>query len=299
MSRKFGERDGHDSGSSSAASSGPDPGKRTRTQGIVATGEGEGGGLGSLKGPLGGQGDGAVPMTDGPTKVTHETDQKAPGGAPKTRTTVGVGERVYFTAESAEHGSSWKSSAGKGTTTSATEYQWDAPATPATVTITFDPGGGGTATTVSMSVIGPNQINYSDKKEDTFGAGVAGAGMTNKLTFLPLSVCFWGTQWREKDVDGAAQGWFTHLPADKKKHKAAVPRDIGDDNSGPGDHASFSAKPPFGEKGTLSWDIPQEYSVKGANNWQQIVPPFTQLTTIETDGTLTVTKNGESVTRSP
>lgn len=298
MSRQYGEREGQDAQSASTATAAI-PGKHTRTEGFFGTGKGEGDGVGTLNGPPAGPADAAVPATAGTAKVTHETDQKAPSGAAKTRTTVGVGELVYFTADSAEKGSSWKATAGKGKADGA-NYDWHAPASPATVTITFDPGGGGTPTTVTMNVIGPNGITYSDKKEDTFKAGVAGAGMTNKLTFLPLTVCFWGTQWREQDVDATnIQGWFTHLDKKKLKHKAASPKDIGDDNSGPGDHASYSATPPFKEKGSFTWEIPQQYSVKGANTWQDIVTPFTQLTTIAADGTLTVTKNGESVTRSP
>jgi hypothetical protein len=294
MSRKYGEREGRDAGPSSAPSvAPPTPGKSSRTEGIVATGKGEGDGLGAEKGPaITGPAGGAVPAKTGTVKVTHETDQDTPSGAAKTRTTVGVGELVYFTAESADKGSSWSATAGKGKANDA-NYDWRAPATPSSVTITFDPGGGGTATTVEMKVIGPNGITYSDKKEDS-----APTGMTNKLTFLPLSVCFWGTQWREQDVDAAnIKGFFTHIKADKLKHHAASPKDIGSDNSGPKDHASFAATKPFGEAGSFSWEIPQQYSVKGANNWQQIVSPFTQLTSIEVDGTVTVTKNGESVTK--
>jgi hypothetical protein len=38
--------------------------------------------------------------------------------------------------------------------------------------------------------------------------------------------------------------------------------------------------------------------VKGANNWQPITN-YAQVTNIEPDGTLSISKNGESVTRSP
>jgi hypothetical protein len=290
MSRKYGgERDGHGTGQGVGGDVlGPSPGKIARTDGLA--------GEAVPKSPA----DAAAPMTAGATKVTHQTDQKAPGGQAETRTTVGVGELVYFTAETVGAKSKWKTTAGKGTDKGGGQYDWKAPAAPDTVTITFDPGDGGAATTVQMTVIGPTSIKYSNKVEDTFGAGKAGAGMRVDLEFLPLSVCFWGTQWRETDVDGSSiDGWFTHLPANKLKHKAAVPRDIGDDNKGPGDHISYAATGPFKETGSFSWVIPQQYSVKGANSWQEIATPFTQTTSIETDGTLTVSKHGESVKRSP
>jgi hypothetical protein len=302
MSRKYGDREGQGSGTPATSEGFAAPGKHTRTEGFEGTGRAEGSGTGELAGPPAqalpaSPADAAIPATTGSTKVTHETDQKAPGGAANTRTTVAVGERVYFTAETAGDKAKWSASAGQGKG-AREQWDWVAPATPDTVTVTFDPGDGGTATTVKMTVIGPNGINYSDKVEDTIRG--AGAGMTNKLTFLPLSVCFWGTQWRETDVDATnVTGWFTHLSAARLKHRAAPPRNIGDDNSGPKDHASFTASPPFKEAGSFTWVIPQQYSVRGANNWQEITTPFTQLTTIEADGTLTVTKNGESVTRSP
>ncbi|MEO8700566.1 MAG: hypothetical protein ABI867_11010 [Kofleriaceae bacterium] len=270
MSKKFGETGANEA---EAPTTDPfaQPGKSAPTDGLA------------------GPADGTVPMTTGKTKVTHEATQKAPSGAAKTRTTVGVGEVVWFTADEAGTKAKWSSSAGKGKQDGA-NYDWTAPATPDTVTVTFDPGEGGTPTTVSMNVIGPNGIDYSEKKEDK-----TATGMTNKLTFLPLSVNFFGTQWRETDVEGTGvEGWFKHVAADKLKHKAAVARDIGDDNSGPRDHASFRATKPYGEDGSFKWVIPQQYSVKGANNWQEITSPFTQLTSITADGTLTVSKNGET-----
>lgn len=303
MSKQLAERESQGSDAASTEAAAPAVGKHTRTEGIVARGEGQGDGVGAPNGPAtpagpGGPGTAAKPAAAAPAKVTSETDQKAPGGAPKTRTTVAIGEKVYFTADTAPEGASWKASAGSGKADGA-NYDWDAPSTPTSaVTITFDPGGGVTPTTVQMTVIGPSSIEYFGKTEQGFGAGVAGAGMVNKLKFLPMSVCFWGTQWRETDVDATnVSGWFSHVDAAKLKHTAAPERDIGDDNKGPKDIAAFTATGPYNEKGSFSWVIPQQYSFKGSGTWTDIGTPFTQLTTIDAKGTLTVTKNGQTVTR--
>lgn len=243
------------------------------------------------------EGEAPQPMT-GKAKVTHETDQETPDGTAKTRKTVAVGELVYFSAADVQAGT-WSTDVGSGKA-KGLDYDWRAPSSPGSATITFTPTDAGAApTTVTIKVIGPSSISYFDKKDQTYKKGTAGAGMLVKLEFLPLSVCFWGTQWRETEVDATgASGWFTHIDAKDLKHKPAAPRDIGSDNKGPGDKIGYTASPPFKEKGSFTWDIPQQYSVKGANNWLDI-KKFAQVTSIEPDGTLTVTKNGESATRSP
>jgi len=277
MSREPGEREGPQGASSAVPAVGDATPAATPGKGTLVGGEG------------------ATP-TATKAKVKHETDQATPDGTAKTRATVAIGELVYFTAEDVDAGT-WSTAGGTGKA-DGLNYDWRAPSSPGSATITFDPGGGAAPTTVTMKVIAPDSITYSDKKEMSFGKGQAGAGMTVKLTFLPLSVCFWGTQWRETAVDASGvEGWFKPIEQ-TLKHKPASPRDIGSDNSGPGDKISYTATPPFKDKGKFTWDIPQQVSVKGASNWVD-VKKFAQVTSIEPDGTLTVSKNGESVTRSP
>ncbi len=131
------------------------------------------------------EGETAQPMT-GKAKVTHETDQETPDGTAKTRTTVAVGELVYFSAADVDAGT-WSTTDGTGKANKL-DYDWRAPSSPGSVTVTFTPTEAGAApTTVTMKVIGPSSISYFDKKDQTYAKGTAGAGMLVKLEFLPLS----------------------------------------------------------------------------------------------------------------
>lgn len=299
MSRELGSKEAH--GSTPVAKEGAaTPGKQTRAgeldeaegegQQLQATGEGQGDGEAAAGEPAIGA-PSATPANGGTTKVTSTTQQAAADGTADTRKTVAVGEKVDFDVDEADAKATWSASGGTGTATADKgRYTWTAPSTPGSATITFTPGDGGAATTVTMKIVGVDSIEYYDKKQVMSGKGQA--GMDVKLKFLPLSVSFWGSQWRETVVDASnVSGFFEK--ASPGKHKPATPRNIGSDNTGPGDHITWSGKGPFSDGG-FTWSIPQQYGVKGSNTWHDI-KTFDQVTTIDAKGSVTITKNGESV----
>lgn len=296
------------------ASTAGSPGKRTRVEASslarrdagTGTGEGTGGGAGGpavgapgtagTPGPAGANQ--AKPM-DTKSNVTHETGRDAKSGK-KDRTKVGVGELVLF---SADVDGAWKASAATGATTATgSGYDWTAPATAATVTITFDPGGGVAVTTVTMEVIAPTikLTKFEDIKD--YGAGKQGAGMKCNVEFLPFDVSFGGVQWKESDVDGSnAQGYFKGLAL--PKHTAnATWRGFNNDNTGPKDIAQFMGiAKPWDADGSYDWVIPQNYRLLGQTSATGM-GTLTQTCKLEGPphaGRTTVSKGGESASRAP
>jgi hypothetical protein len=275
--------------------------KRFRDGGTEGGSRGRGEGEGALpqpgKGTDGLNGpttSGAQPMSTGAVKLKVENDQKSPSGS-NTRTKVGLGERIFITPEPVVSGK-FSSPVGKGKD-EGTLYTWDAPETAQKkVTITFTPDGGGTASTVDIEVIAPEKVEFQDKQELSYG-NVSAAGMKVKVVFLPLSVSFAHLDWQEKDVDpSVADGWFKTLDAASIKHIKG-PGGFLDSKNAAKDKAEWKSSVVVKEQSTLQWDIPQTYNVDGGK--EQDVPnqPFTQLMTISPDGTTTVSKNGQTVTR--
>lgn len=246
--------------------------------------------------------DGAVAASTGAGgKLKVETAAKSPNGS-NSRKTVGVGELVYIEPENAVDGK-FTSDAGTGKQ-DGIMYNWDAPASAAKATITFTPKDGTAPSTVELNVIEPSSVEFQNKKELSYGK-VSAAGMKVKVAFLPFSVYFGNLDWQEKDVaPTVVEGWFKSLPPSKVKHKKG-PGGYLDENNKAEDTAEWESDVVVKEKSKLQWDIPQHYKVKAASSGTvsaaMPVPnqPFTQLMTIDADGTTTVSKNGESVTRSP
>lgn len=297
MSFEHGGSEQGTKGTAASADAAPTPGKQSRTE-VVATGEGmpgETAGAAPERPAAAGAGD-AQPMNGGAAQtITSETVQKAPDGTAKTRKTVAVGEQVYLSVAEAGDKASWKASAGSGSIVEGdkSQYDWTAPSTPDTVTITFNPGGDGTPSTIQFRVVGVEDIEFTNPQKIMSGKGKAGSLFD--LKFLPMNVNFFGTgktQWKEEDVDpSVADGYFSHVDADKNKHVAGAPATIGDNNKGPKDKVTWSGTGPW-EAGTLHWKIPQKYGVDG--NWQEI-KTFDQITKVDAKGNVTITKNGKTI----
>ncbi len=263
----------------------PEPGKSTLTQNLKATP--------TAGAALPGVADGAQPATTGPIKLKVENDKKSPSGS-NTRTTIGVGERIFVTNDPVTDGK-FSSKVGKGKD-EGTLYTWDAPDTAAKATITFTPTDGGTPSTVEINVIDPEKVVFQDKQELTYG-NVSAAGMKVQIAFLPFTVSFANLDWQEKDVTPTlVEGWFKSLSADKVKHKKG-PGGYLDASNKAGDTAEWASSVVVKEVGKLQWDIPQHYKVNGGAEKPLPGQPFTQLMTIDASGTTTVSKNGETVTR--
>lgn len=288
MSRRYesGRESPSESGGRGEGGGAPEPGKSTLVESLKSapTGATPPGVLPTNE---------AVPASTGPVKLKVENDKKSPTGS-NSRTTVGVGERIFVTNEPVTDGK-FSSGVGKGKD-EGTLYTWDAPDTAAKAVITFTPKDGGTPSTVEINVIEPASVEFQDKKELSYG-NVSAAGMTVKVAFLPFTVSFANLDWQEKDVaPSVVEGWFKSLSPDKVKHKKG-PGGYLDAKNKASDKAEWASSVVVKEESKLQWDIPQHYKVNGGAEKPVPDQPFTQLMTIDADGTTTVTKNGMTVTR--
>jgi hypothetical protein len=235
--------------------------------------------------------------SDAAGAITHETKFDAPDGSPKTRKNVGVGEEVKFTAPKA---GKWTASAGTpATLPNGATFDWTAPDRAASVTIKFEADG--KESTVSMTVIEPDEIKAVKKDEIASAAGRQGAGMHLTFNYYPKKVSFGNVE--AKEVSGGAtnlSGYFlTHgMPHWHNSGDTFFP--IQQDNQDSAtDTASFSGYPKPWAKGGWDWQIPNHFRVKTEGGDGKKFTTVTQAFSMTADGESTVKKAGESVTRAP
>jgi len=241
------------------------------------------------------------PKPPGPPdpKITHETVFKAPDGSSKTRSDIGVGEHVVFVGNAA---GTWTASAGSPRSASGTTFTWIAPERTATVTITLLVGG--KSSSVSMSVLEPNDIKAIKLSEDIYPAGTQGAGMKLNFSFHPLNVSFGNAETRE--VAGPAsniKGYYRKhgMPHDHNPGPVRFFR-ICEDNKflAAADHAAQSGYPAPWGKGSFHWKIPNKFRVftEGGDGkkYTDVIQGFTMK---GRSGRTKVTKAGEKVERAP
>jgi len=241
----------------------------------------------------------AIPVVPAPTTaptVTTQTIVAAPDGTADTRTTVGVGERVRFTGNTA---GTWTASEGQIIgINNGSNVIWEAPAVATTPTITLTTPGGATA--VQITVVAPDSLDMAVAAHDPIAVGTAGACMFTNLTVNPLNVSFGRTQWLE--VPGPATnvtGYFTRFSAAQLRHHPN-PRYLPFDdlNAGLNDHAAFHAAPAPFSFGTFDWVIPNRYKIDGESDAQgRFFVDTTQQFTIFADGTMMIDKSGGFVMR--
>ncbi len=237
-----------------------------------------------------------VPPPAAPPLVTSETIKSAPDGTPDTRTTVGVGERVRFTANTS---GTWSVSHGHiiGLNTGS-NIVWEAPPTATAPVITVTTPGGTRA--VPMTVIAPNALAMTVNRNDAIPAGTAGACMITDVVINPLNVNFGRTQWLE--VPGPAtnvSGYFTRFAAATIFHHPNpdyLP--FNDNNTGLQDHASWHAVPAPFSFGTFEWVIPNRYKIDDESDAQgRIFTNTVQAFFMFPGGTMMITKAGATVIR--
>lgn len=237
-----------------------------------------------------------VPTPTTPPTVTSETVLSAPDGSSDTRTTVGVGERVRFTANTS---GTWTVSHGRiiGLNTGS-NIVWEAPpvATNPTITITT-PGG---TRVVPFTVVAPNNLDMEVNRNDAIAAGTAGACMITDVNVEPLNVNFGRTQWLE--VPGPAtnvSGYFARFNAATIFHHPNpnyLP--FNNVNSGLHDHASWHAVPGPFSFGTFEWVIPNRYKIDGEPDSQgRLFTNTVQAFTMLPGGTMMISKAGAWVIR--
>lgn len=237
-----------------------------------------------------------IPAPANPPVVTSETIAAAPDGSPNTRTTVGVGERVRFSADFAGN---WSVSEGRiiGLSTGA-NMVWEAPPVASDSTVTLTTAGG--TQVISMKVIAPDKITMVVVNRHNLPAGHAGACMINDLTINPLNVNFGRTQWLE--VPGPAtrvSGYFTQFSTAQLYHNPTLHYlPINDMNSGVFDHAALHTPPPPYALGTFEWVIPNRYKIDGESDGHgRMFTHTTQSFYMLYGGVTIITKAGASVTR--
>jgi hypothetical protein len=222
--------------------------------------------------------------------VNNSYPDPATGGE-WSRTTVGVGEEATFACDPA--GGTWPATGGTGTADPDGLYQWQAPGTPGSVTITY------TAEertgTVTMTVVEPERITST--KTGSLPATRAGAGMSLNLTIHPLSVCFANAEWYEVPGPGTPTGYFERFPASDLAHDTAAGAghwvNMGFDNQNVSDRAGFTGWGRPWSQGTWTWSIPTHYRAAGGPS--TLFHTETQVMTVtNTSGDATVSKYGQS-----
>ena len=231
-----------------------------------------------------------------PVITSTETIKAAPDGTSNTRRTIGVGERVRFTANTA---GTWSASAGHIIgMNNGINMVWEAPPIASAPIITLTTPAG--STIVTMTVIAPNGISMTVARHHAIPAGTAGACMINNVKITPLNVNFGRTQWLE--VPGPATnvtGYFNRFTAaDIFHHPNPNYLPLNDHNSGLNDHAAWHGVPGPFSFGTFEWVIPNRYKIDGESDAQgRIFTNTVQAFYMFNDGTMFITKAGASVMR--
>ena len=241
--------------------------------------------------------------------ITIRTAAPSPGHSSHNRTTVGVGEHVTFTAPGGQAGA-WTASAGRATTGSGTTFRWIAPSQPTDATITF---GGGTS--VTMRVIAPTGVRFRRIRNlnSIYAPNQAGAAMGLEIDILPHAVSFGAIYFKElgSGSDGAAHdvtGYFaTSFGAAQLRHDASPQwtdiLDTNRTNTGANIGDTAGVRPgtyvqPW-SNGGYAWHIPYAYRVQGESGEGHRFTTVTQTFRIRADGTVTVSKGGQSISRTP
>lgn len=228
--------------------------------------------------------------------ITSETIKFAPDGAADTRTTIGVGERIRFTGNTA---GVWTVSEGRiiGINNGG-NMVWEAPPIASSPTITLTTPGG--AASKPMTVIAPNSLSMTVNNNPPIPSGTLGADMMTDLVVHPLNVNFGRTQWFEvpRPATNVTGYWSSYTAAQLFHGPNPNYLPFDDFNSGLQDHAAWrGGSRPF-SAGTHDWVIPNRYKIDGESDAQgRFFTNTTQSFYITATGTIMITKAGALVIR--
>lgn len=238
-----------------------------------------------------------APAPSGPT-ISSKTAKRAPSGAADTRSDVGVGETVDFSASVA---GTWTATRGTASGAASTRFRWVAPATAGSVTVTLSAAG--SSATKAIDVRAPNDIAMKNVGSHAAQVGAGGACMLTEVTFLPRDVCLGAIEWLE--VPGPATPitgeYFKRFSAATLEHKPNTYYSVVDDKNvmerGPhnaaNDHAEVHALPGPYKDGSFDWKIPNRYKLETeADDKGRWFTDTTQRFSMTAAGTLTITKAG-------
>lgn len=233
-----------------------------------------------------------------PPVLSHRTLEHAPDGTSDDRLRIGVGEVVVFNFPTE---GDWTATAGSPANQNAgNSFTWTAPKRGGNATITISSGE--QTASVTMEVVEPQSNTPKKIDEIAYPPGTMGAGMHMHFDYSPMSVSF--SRVEAGEVSGPATnitGYFsTFDPAD-------LWHDSGDGFFGidvqnrliATDTAAGSGLSGPYSDGGLHWVIPNRFRVSGEGGDGKIFGNVTQTFQIQADGTFTVTKGNESVTRTP
>jgi hypothetical protein len=238
------------------------------------------------------------------TIISHATAPAPDGATPDTRTTIGVCETIEFDAG----GEVVDWSATKGwpqTEPGKAKLLWAAPEVGGIATITATSPSNGETRTLDMTILAPTTVQYKKKFEVAYRAGTVGAGMRLEGTFLPLNVTFGWIAWKEDPgLATGVTGYFAWL---RKRHRIPLRhepspnfRRVGWDNHFCCDRAELHGPYPAPwTPGAFQWAIPNRYRCEWSIGMGHVFDDTTQSFSIDASGTVTVTKEGESVSRPP
>jgi hypothetical protein len=240
-----------------------------------------------------------APAPAAPTlTINSRTDMKAPDGTPDTRKKVGMGEVVYFDVGGAAV--DWTASAGwpprrKGRST----FAWELP-TPGTATITATDPVSGASASVEMEVVAPDELKMKKESEDPEAAGVAGAGMWLIPRFGPRSVSFGNVEWLEEPRPASSvSGYWLDLQAAGTDLDHHPNPDFLRITPTLRDHAFALGLPSPYKAGHFHWVVPNSFRRAATSGTGITTVTGQQNFDIDATGTVTIEKQGASVTRSP
>jgi hypothetical protein len=237
---------------------------------------------------------------------THLTEYPALTDTNRARLNVGVGEQVDLSGMPGNtvwsvSGGGLSATNGGAVTFTATS---NAPAggAPATVTAQVN---NDAAVTLNFNVFPPGAPDIVDVTSlKTYDIGSAGAGMNLQIYYGPLNVSFYRVSLLEVGENASnIQGYFANTnlwttnPAVALKHNPNSWTPL-DQNNSLGDQA-FSQLGGFPQPwsvGQFTWVIPNEWEI--GNGPTNSLPGCSQTFTIDSSGTVTISKLGRTVTRS-
>ncbi len=230
--------------------------------------------------------------------VSLQTQTEATIPSNTARTKLGIGERVTLSLSPAPPCSVTWSKTGNGSlsATSGNSITFTAHERASTTTVTANIGG--VQRSITYTVVEPASESAIKLGDQTFPAGVQGAGMDLLITVAPTDVSFAKVEVRE--VPGPATnitGYFTtHTPPAHSPNPLWITLSA---NNKWEDDAHFNNWPSPWTTGGWQWNIPVRWRVVGSTS-DAALPNRLQVFSINnTAGSSTVTKLGQSATRSP
>ena len=230
-------------------------------------------------------------------QIIHQTMHPALTDKNRARLKLGVGEEVVLSGMPTN--TIWNASAGTLSGSNGNGTMFTAPNNKGTVTVTAKVNGISLQTI--FNVVEPASESAVIYSNNTYSAGSQGVGMRlAPITVAPTSVSFYNVECLE--VPGPATeitGYFTNYPAITLAHNPNTNWIQLTENNTWADNAAFYGYPSPWYAGSFKWIIPVQWRVVGSSNAVSL-PNRTQTFSIQnTNGTSTVSKLGQSVTRTP